>query len=73
MGPHPGPSFLGVALVTEFIYGITLELSGAETSMVFVAVRALYFPFPDGVVGGPACLGPYALVAGIAEVWLGGF
>jgi hypothetical protein len=73
MGPHERTSFLGMALITEFIDGIPLELSGAKASMVFVAVRAFYFPFPDRMVGGSTCLGPYALVAEIAKVWLGGF
>ena len=72
MGPHPGTSFLGMALVTEFVDGIRLELGGAKTSMLFVAVRALDFSFPDGMVRGPGGLGPYALVAKIAEIWLRG-
>ena len=73
MGPHERSSLLGVALVTEFIRGIRLELSGAKTSMVFVAIRALDLSFPDRMVGSPGCLGPDALVAGIAEVRLRAF
>jgi hypothetical protein len=61
-----------MALVTKFIDGIPLELGGAKTSMVFMAVRAFYFSFPDRMVGGPIRLGPYALMAEETEVWLGG-
>jgi hypothetical protein len=72
MGPHKGASFFGMALITEFIDGIPLELGGAKTSVVFVAVRALNSSFPDRMVGGPALLSPYALMTEIAEVWLRG-
>jgi hypothetical protein len=59
-----------MALITEFIDGIRLELGGAKTSVVFMAVRAFYFSFPDRMVGGPILLGPYALMTEVAEVWL---
>ena len=72
MGPHKGASFLGMALITKFIDGIPLELGGTETSMVFVAVRAFYFSFPDRMVGGLTLLRPDALMTEIAEVWLRG-
>lgn len=71
MGPHEGASFLGMALVAEFIDGIPLELGGAKASMVFMAVCAFYFSFPDGMVGSPVLLGPYALMAEITKVRLG--
>jgi hypothetical protein len=72
MGPHKGASFLGMALITKFIDRIPLELGGAETSMVFMAVRALDFSFPDRMMGGPTLLSPYTLMTEIAEVWLRG-
>ena len=72
MGPHKGASFLGMALITKFIDGIPLELGGAETSMVFVAVRAFDFSFPYRVVGGSIFLSPYVLMTEIAEVRLRG-
>ena len=72
MGPHPGTSFFGMALITEFIDGIRLELGGAKTSMVFVAVRAFNFSFPDRMVGGSIFLGPYVFMTEIAEVRLRG-
>ena len=72
MGPHEGASFLGMALITKFIDGIPLEVGGAKTSMMFVAVRAFNFSFPDRVVGGSIFLSPYALMTEIAEVWLRG-
>ncbi len=72
MGPHERSSFFGVALVTELINGISLDLDGAETSMLFVAIRALDFSLSDRMVGGPASLCSCALVAEIAEVWLRG-
>jgi hypothetical protein len=40
--------------------------------MVFVAIRAFQLSFPDRMVGSPILLGPNALVAEIAEVWLAG-
>jgi hypothetical protein len=61
-----------MALVTEFIHGICLDLGGAKASVMFVTTRAFQFSFADGMVGGLVLLGPYALVAEIAEVWLGG-
>ena len=70
MGPHKGAPFLAMALITEIIDGISLEQGGAETSMVFMAVRAFYFSLPDRMVGGPALLSPYASMTEIAEVWL---
>jgi hypothetical protein len=73
MGPHKGASFLGMALITKFIDGIPLELGGAKTSVVFVAVRAFHFSFPDRMVGGPILLRPYALMTENAEIRLGGF
>jgi hypothetical protein len=72
MGPHVRTPLLGVALVTEFIHGICFELGGAKASVLFVTTRAFQFSFADGMMGGPVLLGPYALVAEIAEVWLGG-
>ena len=66
MGPHERPSFLGMALVTEFVDRTRLDLSGAKTPVVFVAIRALQLPFPDGVVGSPVLLGADALMAEIA-------
>ena len=39
MRPHPGASFLGMALVTKFINGIRLDLGGPKASMDFVAIR----------------------------------
>jgi hypothetical protein len=72
MGPHEGAPFLAVALITEFVDGIPLEQGGAETSMVLVAVRAFDLSFPNRMVGGPALLSPYVLMAEIAEVWLRG-
>jgi len=70
MGPHPGASLLGVALVTKFINRIRLDLGDPKPSMDFVAIRAPDFSFPDWMMRGPARLGPYALMAKIAEVWL---
>ncbi len=72
MGPHKGASFLGMAFITKFIDGIPLELGGAKTSVVFVAVRAFHFSFPDRMVRGPILLRPYALMTEIAEVRLRG-
>ena len=72
MGPHKGASFLGMALITKFIDRIPLELGGAKTSMVLVAVRAFNFSFPDRMVGGPTLLSPYVLMTEIAKVWLWG-
>ena len=72
MGPYKGASFLGMALIAKFINGIPLNLGGAKTSMVFVAVRTFNFSFPDRMVGGPALLSPYALMTEIAQVWLRG-
>ena len=72
VGPHKGASFLGMALVTEFIDGIPLELGGAKTSMVFVAVRAFNFSFSDRMVGGSIFLSPYVFMTEIAEVRLRG-
>jgi len=59
-----------MALVTEFVDRTRLDLGGAETSMVFVAIRAFHLSFPNRMVGSPVLLGPDALVAEIAEVWL---
>jgi hypothetical protein len=70
MGPHERPSFLGMALVTEFVDRTRLDLGGAKTSMVFVAIRAFHFSFPNRMVGSPILLGPDALMAEIAEVRL---
>lgn len=72
MRPHPGTSLIGMALVTKFVDRIPLELGGAKTSMVFVAIRAFDLPLSDRMVGGPILLGPYAFMAEIAEVWLRG-
>ena len=47
MGPHPGASFLGVALVTKFIDGIPLDLGDPKASMDFVTIATLDFSFPD--------------------------
>jgi hypothetical protein len=73
MRPHEGASFVGVAPITKLIHGIPLELGGAQTSMVFMAVGALYLSLSDRMVGGPALLSPYGLVTEIAEVRLRGF
>ena len=73
MGPHKGASFLGMALIAKFINGIPLNLGGAKTSMVFVAVRAFNFSFPDRMVRRPILLSPYALMTENAEVRLRGF
>ena len=59
-----------MALVAKFIDRIRLEQRGAKTSVVFVAIRALQFSFPDRMMGSPILLGSDALVAEIAEVWL---
>jgi hypothetical protein len=72
MGPHEGASFFSMTLITKFIDAVPLEQSRAKTSMVFVAIRAFQLSFPDRMVGSPILLGPNALVAEIAEVWLGG-
>jgi len=72
MGPHEGASFLGMALVTEFVDAIPFKLGGTEPSVVLVTPRAFQLPFPDGMVGGPVLLSADILVAGIAEVRFGG-
>jgi hypothetical protein len=61
-----------MTLITELIDAVPLEQGWAKTSMVFVAIRAFQLSFPDRMVGGPILLGSNALVAEIAEVWLGG-
>jgi hypothetical protein len=66
MGPHEGPSFLGMALVTEFVDRTRLDLRGAKTSVVFVAIRAFHFSFPNRMVGSTILLGPDILMAEIA-------
>jgi hypothetical protein len=60
-----------MALVTEFVDRTRLDLLCAKPSMVFVAIRAFHFSFPNRMVGGPILLGPDAFVAEIAEVRLG--
>jgi len=72
MGPHKRAPLLRMALVTEFIDGIPLELGRAKAPVLFVAVRAFYFSFPDRVVGGPIRLRPYGLMAEETEVRLQG-
>ena len=72
MGPHKRAPLLRMALVTEFIDGIPLELGGAKTSMGLVAVRTFHFSFPDRMVRGPILLRPYTLMTEIAEFRLGG-
>ena len=72
MGPHEGASFFRMALVTEFIDAIPLELLGTEPSVVLVTTRAFHFSLPDGMVGGPIRLRPYGLMAEETKVRLGG-
>jgi len=73
MGPHEGASFFSMTLITEFIDAIPLEQGRAKTPMVFVAIGAFQFSFPNRMVGSAILLGPDALVAEIAEVWLRSF
>jgi hypothetical protein len=61
-----------MTLITEFIDAVPFEQGRAKTSMVFVAIRAFQLSFPDWMVGSLILLRPNALVAEIAEVWLGG-
>ena len=73
MGPHPGASLVGMALVTKIVDRIPFQLGRAKTPVVFVAVRAFHFSFPDGMMRRPVFLGANVLVAKIAEVRLRGF
>ncbi len=71
--PHPGSPFIRMALIAEFVDRIRLELGGAEAAVVLMAIGALYFSFPNRMMGSPALLSPNVLVTEIAEVGLGSF
>jgi hypothetical protein len=73
MGPHPGASLVGMALVTKLVDRIPFQLGWAEPPVVFMAAGALHLSLTDRMVGGPVLLGSDALVAEVAEVRLGGF
>ncbi len=72
MGPHEGTSFFSVAVVTQFVNRIRLDLSRTEAPVVLVAIGAPDLSLPYGMMGGPILLGPDGLMTEIAEVGLGG-